>query len=331
MNDKKGEKGLVVVEPEVIEPSALSEITRAEIDIQIATAKRWPRSIAKFRQEAMSMATTDVETAASCFYTLKRGKGEDAKVIEGPSVRLAEICAVAWGNMRYGARIIEEGEKKVKAQGVAFDLEKNVGSTIETSRRITTRDGGRFSDDMVIVTENAACSIALRNAIFKTVPFTYVKQIYLQCKKVAAGTSKTLKARREDMFTKFAEIGVNQDQILTYSEKVSMEDIGITELELLIGTYTAIKDGDTSAEQIFGSGKKLKPETGAPQAKSSFANSAQHEIIKGLFKKVYKDKGQDKLLTCLGEDYGVTKFEELTILQADNLIAEITQKAKDAR
>lgn len=327
----KKEESSLIVEPQVIETSALSEITRAEIDIQITTAKRYPRSVAKFRQEAMSMATTDTETAASCFYTLKRGKGEDAKVIEGPSVRLAEICAVAWGNMRYGARIVEEGEKKVKAQGVAFDLEKNVGSTIEVSRRITTREGARFSDDMIIVTENAACSIALRNAIYKTIPFTYVKQIYLQCKKVAAGTSATLKKRRDDMFAKFAELGVKQEQILAYAEKASAEDIGLTELEILIGTYTALKDGDSSAEQLFGSGKTLKPTTGAPQAKSKFSNSGQHEIIRGLFKKVYKDKGEDKLSTCLGQDYGVEKIEELTLVQADNLIAEMNQKAKDVR
>jgi len=118
-------------------PTVIAEITRAETDIQIMTAKKYPRNIKKFRQDAMSMATQDAETAASCFYKLKRGHGEDTKIIEGPSVRLAEIVANAWGNMRYGARIVNEGEKEVTAQGVAHDLEKNVASTIEVARRIT--------------------------------------------------------------------------------------------------------------------------------------------------------------------------------------------------
>lgn len=236
-------------------PTMLSEMTKAEIDIQISTAKKYPRNLKKFRQDAMSMATADAETAASCFYKLKRGKGEDAKIIEGPSVRLAEIVANAWGNMRYGARIIDEGEKAVTAQGVAHDLEKNVGSTIEVSRRITTKDGRRFGDDMVQVTKNAACSIALRNAIFKTVPFTYAKQVYEQAKKVAVGGAKTILERRQSMLEAFSKISVAKDQVLTYLEKSSIEEIGLSEIELMIGVFTAIKDGDTTIEQTFPSKK----------------------------------------------------------------------------
>ena len=50
------------------------------------------------------MATIDAEVAGSCFYKLSRG----GKTIEGPSVRLAEIVASAWGNLKFGARIIDE-------------------------------------------------------------------------------------------------------------------------------------------------------------------------------------------------------------------------------
>jgi len=246
-------------------PTVISQITKAEVDIQISTAKRWPRSLKKFRQDAMSMATTDVETASSCFYKLKRGRGADAKIIEGPSVRLAEIVANAWGNMRYGARVVNETEKEVTSQGVAHDLEKNVASTIEVSRRITTKDGTRFGDDMIMVTKNAASSIALRNAIFKTVPFTYVKQIYEQAKKVAVGNAKTIAERRQQMLDAFSKISVSKEQVLVYLEKTSVEEIGLTEVELMIGVFNAIKDGDTTIDQAFPSGK---PATAAPKAKN---------------------------------------------------------------
>src|SRR5690348_6841125 len=68
---------------------ALSAVDRASIDMQIATAKQYPRSITAALREATELATLDEETAKTMLYALKRG----GKVIPGPSVRLAEILA----------------------------------------------------------------------------------------------------------------------------------------------------------------------------------------------------------------------------------------------
>jgi hypothetical protein len=173
---------------------ALEQLARGEIDIQIATARRFPRSIEVFQKKALSMATIDEETAASCFYVLPKRKGSE-KAIEGPSARLAEIVASAWGHMAIAGRIVEEGDRFIVAQGAAWDLENNVRRAVEVRRRITTRDGGRFSDDMIAVTCNAAIAIATRNAVFQIVPQAYTRQIYHECRAVAVGTARD--ARRE--------------------------------------------------------------------------------------------------------------------------------------
>lgn len=309
-------------------PSVIAQITRAETDMQIETAKKYPRSIKKFRQDAMSMATADIETAASCFYKLKRGHGEDAKVIEGPSVRLAEIIANAWGNMRYGARIVNEGEREVTAQGIAHDLEKNVASSIEVARRITTKDGRRFGDDMVQVTKNAACSIALRNAIFKTVPFTYAKQVYEAAKKVAVGGAKTLKERCQQMLEAFSKISVSKEQVLTYLEKISIEEIGLSEIELMIGVFTAIKDGDTTIDQAFPSKKggvempKAKGQKVDMPVADDPCTSEQQKVITDLAKKVGEEKAYE-ILTSFGAD----KPADLTVVQAKRAIEKFSEKA----
>jgi hypothetical protein len=257
-------------EPEIqlVPTEKLNEVVRAEIDMQIATAKRYPRSLQTFRQEATTMATADQDIAASCFYKLKRlNKDGQSTFIEGPSVRLAEIVANAWGNLRFGARIIEEGEHEVVAQGVAHDLEKNVSNTIEVSRRITTRNNKRYGQDMIQVTKNAACSIALRNAIFKTVPFTYVKSIYEQAKLTAVGSSKTLKERRQSMLEAFAKMNVTVDQVVAFLDKPSIEDVGIKEVETMIGVFNAIRDNETTVDEQFSikniempKAKEVKPE-----------------------------------------------------------------------
>lgn len=69
MEDKPEDNALPL---EVISEGTLEQITRGEIDMQIATAKKYPRSISKFKAKALEMATLDEETAESCFYNLPR-------------------------------------------------------------------------------------------------------------------------------------------------------------------------------------------------------------------------------------------------------------------
>ena len=67
----------------------LQAINKAEVDIQISTAKQYPRDIYKVLSTIETYATMDTETAEDCFYALRRGKGNDTAVIEGLSVRMA--------------------------------------------------------------------------------------------------------------------------------------------------------------------------------------------------------------------------------------------------
>lgn len=248
---------------EMIPSSTLAALVSAEIDMQVSTAKRYPRSLSQFKKTALSMATLNEEIAASCFYTLPRG----GKPITGPSVRLAEICTVAWGNMRFGARVIADKGRTIVAQGFAIDLERNVAGTIEIERRITDKKGKRFSDDMVVVTGNAACAIAKRNAIFGVIPMAYVKEIEREARKVAIGDAKTLAAKRADMMAYFAKMGVDIDRLVHAVGKRAIEDVGLEELAILKGTATAIKDGDTSVDEAFPPVKadepKDQPKSGA--------------------------------------------------------------------
>lgn len=256
----------------VVSPGSLATIVREEFDISIATAKKYPRSLTKFREDAMTMATHDVDVAASCFYKLRRNSKDGAKSIEGPSVRLAEIVASAWGNLRFGARIIGQEDGFIIAQGIAHDLETNVSTTVEVRRRITTSEGKLYGADMIGVTANAACSIALRNAIFKAVPFSYAKAVYEAAKKTAIGDAKTLVERRTKMVQEFAKMGVTMEQILAYTGKTGADDLGLAEIEDLIGAFNAIKDGDSTVDEVFGKKgpeqpkRKSEVEATAPQA-----------------------------------------------------------------
>jgi len=297
---------------EVVSSSGLSNLVRAEIDIQIATAKRFPRSVVNFKREAEAMATLDEDTAATMFYVIPRG----GKNIEGPSVRLAEIVGSAWGNLRYSAQIIAIENKQIVAQGTCLDLEKNVAAQVEIRRRITDKNGKRFNDDMIGVTANAACSIALRQAIFKVVPFAYIKGIYGKAQEVSIGKGLTMEQRRSRAFEWFTKIGAKQEDVFKVIKKKGVEDVTVDDLITLQGIRTAVMEGETTWEAILKEFEK-------PVA------SEEKPGLDGLTDKLKGEKGgpgpgpepeQQETETTpeKGEDKELTDDEK-----ADNLIAEI--------
>lgn len=247
----------------VAEDSMAAMISRSEIEQQIATARRFPRSLKRFRDEAIQMVTLSESIAEQCVYALPR----DGKTIEGPSARFAEIVASAWGNNRAGARVIDDKGEFIVAQGVFHDLERNVAITYEVQRRIVDKRGNRFKADMIGVTANAACSIALRNAVLKGVPKAFWEDMYSEARKVIMGNVQTLANRRAKAIEAFQRYGISAEQICAKLEVAGVEDIGLEHLVLLRGLLTAMKEGDTTPEEAFaGSGqagpaRELKPYT----------------------------------------------------------------------
>lgn len=226
---------------------ALEAVDRASIDMQIATAKQYPRSVDRALKEALTLATLDEDTAASMFYVLPRS----GKKIEGPSARLAEVMAYSWGNLRVDADIVAEDRTHVTAMGTCFDLEKNVAVRVRVKRRITDKHGKRYNEDMIGVTSNAAISIALRNAVFKVVPRAFVDRIYGEARDASIGKAGTMAQKRQNAMEWFAKAGVTEAQVLEILEVRGVDDIGADELITLRGLKTAIKDGETTVEQTF--------------------------------------------------------------------------------
>ena len=226
---------------------ALAQIIRAETDTQITTAKRYPRDFSLSKRKMLSLATLDEETASGCFYKLNR----QGKTIEGPSVRMAEIAISCFGNIKAGARVIANDGKTITAQGFCHDLENNVAVSVEVKRRITDKAGKTYSEDMQVVTGNAACAIAFRNAAYKVVPMALIKPVYEAAKKCAVGDLKTLADRRTAALKYFSSLGVNEKQVLGYLGKSAVDGIDLGDVENLIGLSTAIKEGSTTVDEAF--------------------------------------------------------------------------------
>lgn len=232
---------------EIVAHGGIESADRAAIDMQIATAKMYPRAISRFRKEAEALALLDEQTAGECFYALPRS----GKTIEGPSARFAEIVLYAWGNARADADIVAEDDTHITAQGTFFDLERNVAIRVRVKRRITDKHGRRYNEDMVGVTSNAGISIALRNAVFKGIPKALWKPIYEKARRASLGEGGTLQQKREQAFEWFRKLGVEPERVLAVLGVGGIEDVKEDELITLRGLANSIKEGETTIEETF--------------------------------------------------------------------------------
>lgn len=238
-----------------LEIAPIESITKAEVSQQIATAKQYPRSLAQFYKRCEAMVTIDQETAESCFYQLKRKDKNSPggyKIIEGESVRMAEIVASCYGNLRSAVHIVGHTPLRVSVRAVCHDLETNNLIAVEKQAKTTYSDGTPYSEDMAITTANAVVSKALRDAIFRVVPKALIKPLKEKAKLVAFGEGAAFAERRKKA-VQWATLTrkVPIDRVMAALGVKGEEDITIDHLALLTGLKTAIMDGDQTVEEAF--------------------------------------------------------------------------------
>ena len=226
----------------------LDTINTSEINIAVATAKQYPRNMMKAKDEIYQLATTSRDTAEACFYAIPRA----GKTIEGPSVRLAEIINYCYGNINSAVRVVSNDGKKITSQAVAFDIERNNRIMVEVSRRITDKDGKTFTQDIQVVTGNAAGSIAWRNAIFRLIPNAVWIDIQDQIKKFIVGDGKEMLKRRDSLIKKFNDMGITTEVLLKRMNLVDVKAINSDIMIKLFGVLTALNEGSSTVEDVFG-------------------------------------------------------------------------------
>ncbi|WP_412464248.1 hypothetical protein [Flavobacterium mekongense] len=245
----------LIVEEEELNPvqintDVLYQQDKAQVDIQISTAKQYPRNITRSVENMIAIVTIDQRTAESCTYAVPRG----GKVITGPSVHLAKIIAQNWKNLRIENRVIEIGPRQLTSQGICWDLENNIAIKTEVKRSIMTKNG-RMNDDLITVTGNAANSIALRNAVFSVVPRGVVDKVYNEALKMITGDlsdeTKLIKRRKQVVDALKDSFEITEEEILKSVGKSSINHLTADNIAVLIGFGTSIKNGDATVETIF--------------------------------------------------------------------------------
>lgn len=189
----------------------------AEIQAAMIVAKRFPRDERAAMDRILNFCTRPT-LAETALYSYAKGGQE----ISGPSIRLAEAIAQAWGNVRFGFREVSRGidDRNVgfsDVEAFAWDLETNVYKPMVFRVRHwrDTKSGGyplKDERDIYELTANMA-QRRVRACILAIVPGDVAEAAEKQCDETLNAKADTSKEGLRKLADAFAGIGVTQAQI----------------------------------------------------------------------------------------------------------------------
>ncbi len=241
---------------------------------QISVAKSFPRSIEVFKRKVEQDVCSSSQQAQDCTYLVKRG--EDA--VTGPSVRFAEALLRAFGNVRVNTEIADDTGTHIVARARFWDLESNMAFSEDVFRRVTTRSGSRYSDDMIGTTKNAAQAIAFRNVVLAGIPKSDWWPLYEKTVQIMKGQKPSdpeFEKRKDKLFKWFRKNGVT-DQDMGAFMGVLPEDASVEDFIRLEQLGKTIHDGFQTFAEAFGKEEAQQATTPQQNGKTSSAAAAQN-------------------------------------------------------
>lgn len=231
---------------------------RAAVDIQIATAKRFPRDLKRCRDNSIAIVTMDKRTAEVCRYA----KPVAGKNITGPSVHLARIICQQYGNIRVQKRIKQITDRVIVAEAVAFDLENNYASCVEARRSIIGKTGQRYAESVIETNAMAILSIAERNAILNVIPKSITDTVYDAAVNTITGdlsSEEKMLKKRKAIFDGFRDsYGVTEEQLVDVLGLNSVNQIKQDQIVDLIAMAQSLKDGEITVAEMFSGTRKAE-------------------------------------------------------------------------
>lgn len=234
------------------------ESSRAVQEAQAAfvVAKRFPRH-ELHAEDKIIEACQRISLAEMAEYAYPRGGVQ----VTGPSIRLAEVMARLWGNMRYGFRELSQSGGVSEVQAYAIDLETNALQERVFQVKHTRAARGQLTqltdprDIYELIANQAARRV--RACILALIPGDVQEKAIQTCRETLSGASdEPLKERVRKMLTAFTEFDVTEDMI---ERRLGKKISAIKEPDLLKlrQIYTSLNDGMSVPGQWFDVGTDM--------------------------------------------------------------------------
>lgn len=237
------------------DPSMMDAVvSRAAQEVQAAMviAKKYPRDEMRAWDKIMK-ACERPSLAEKAAYSYPKGGAN----VSGPSIRLAECLARAWGNIDFGLIELNQTEGKSEMMAYAWDLETNCRETkIFTVNHAIEKKGGQqkiLTDPREIyeLTANQGAR-RMRACILAIIPGDVVDDALDKCDETLARSEKDvpLADRIKKVITVFDGVGVSIGMIEKRFNK-KMDKLGEQELVHLRKIFTSIRDGFSKVSDQF--------------------------------------------------------------------------------
>ena len=221
----------------------------AEVQSAYVIAKKFPRN----QNEAYANIIDACKRpflAEQAMYAYPRG----GTLVTGASIRLAEACAQAWGNLDCGVREISQNDGVSIAEAYAIDLQTNtrVTKTFHVPHVRDTKKGKMKLTDARDIYEMVANQGArrLRACILAILPGDVVEAAVERCKKTLESSDVPISEQIRKMVLAFDEFGIKVEHLEKRLGHKMESTIG-QEIVVLKGVYKSIKDGMANREDFF--------------------------------------------------------------------------------
>lgn len=247
---------------------ALIQERMADVQMRYLAARQFPRDIVKV-ENAVRLACQRYELAQMAQYTLPIG----GQMVKGPSIRLAEVLAQAYGNLDVGREVVATGKddrgRWSDLRVYALDLEtglrvheitrvhhlrvskdRRTGTIVETP----LHDLGELERLFAM-----HASKRLRECIYRAIPRDLTAKALAWCSETirqgevdsSGKPVRPLGERVKGMVLEFERLGVKRERLEAHAGCAI--DLWTPEhFEELLGIYRAIRDGLAHPDLYFG-------------------------------------------------------------------------------
>jgi hypothetical protein len=243
--------GGLITKQQSIGTVATSSRVEAEARAALAVAKSCHRDEVD-AIDRIKNACQRLRVAETAEYSYSRGGSE----ISGPSVKLMEVVAGAWGNIQSGFRELSRQNGESVVEAFAWDLETNNKKVIEFSvaHRRDTKGGGKALTEERDIYELIAnmAQRRVRKCLECVIPRDIVDDALDECTKTLKAKVELTPERIKAMVEKFhADYGVTAAQIEKRIQR-RLESITQAQFLNLMRIYNSLRDGMSKPGDWFG-------------------------------------------------------------------------------